>query len=88
MCIRDSPFTFYDTITCYHTDRFIAHKMSPNGQCLCCLIYTSQETEGHLILRTLYLLRPEVVVIIMTHQTGNTDTDRILDVYKRQVPII
>lgn len=37
-----------------------------------------QETEGHLILRTLYLLRPEVVVIIMTHQTGNTDTDRIL----------
>lgn len=37
-----------------------------------------QETEGHLILRTLYLLRPEVIVIIMTHQTGNTDTDRIL----------
>lgn len=37
-----------------------------------------QETEIHLILRTLYLLRPEVVVIIMTHQTGNTDTDRIL----------
>ena len=37
-----------------------------------------QETESHLILRTLNLLRPEVVVIIMTHQTGNTDTDRIL----------
>ena len=37
-----------------------------------------QETEGHLILRTLNLLRPEVVVIIMTHQTGHTDTDRIL----------
>ena len=37
-----------------------------------------QESEGHLILRTLYLLRPEVVVIIMTHQTGHTDTDRIL----------
>ena len=37
-----------------------------------------QETESHLILRTLYLLRPEVIVIIMTHQTGNTDTDRIL----------
>ena len=37
-----------------------------------------QESEGHLILRTLNLLRPEVVVIIMTHQTGNTDTDRIL----------
>ena len=31
-----------------------------------------QETEGHLILRTLYLLRPEVIVIIMTHQTGKT----------------
>ena len=37
-----------------------------------------QETEGHLIQRTLYLLRPEIVVIIMTHQSGNTDTDRIL----------
>ena len=37
-----------------------------------------QETESHLILRTLNFLRPEVVVIIMTHQTGNTDTDRIL----------
>ena len=37
-----------------------------------------QETESHLILRTLNLLRPEVVVIIMTHQTGHTDTDRIL----------
>ena len=37
-----------------------------------------QETESHLILRTLNLLRPEVVVVIMTHQTGNTDTDRIL----------
>lgn len=37
-----------------------------------------QETESHLILRTLNLLRPEVIVIIMTHQTGNTDTDRIL----------
>ena len=37
-----------------------------------------QETESHLILRTLNLLRPEIVVIIMTHQAGNTDTDRIL----------
>ena len=37
-----------------------------------------QETESHLILRTLNLLRPEVIVIIMTYQTGNTDTDRIL----------
>lgn len=40
-----------------------------------------QETESHLILRTLYLLRPEVIVIIMTHQTGNTDTDRILGIW-------
>ena len=37
-----------------------------------------EEAEGHLILSTLYLLWPEVVVIIMTSQTWYADSDGIL----------
>lgn len=37
-----------------------------------------EETEGHLVLRTFYLLWPEVIIVIMTHQTRNTNSYGIL----------
>ena len=37
-----------------------------------------EETEGHLIIGTLDLLGPEIVVIVVTAQTRDADTDRVL----------
>ena len=37
-----------------------------------------QEAEGHLVGGSLYLLGPEIVVIVMSAQAGNADTDGVL----------